>query len=145
MHPQARRRFGQCYKIERQRLGLTQAEVLSRLAMRRDRVLEGSAISKIEAGLRVKLDYPLVLDLARVLDCGEVRARALLVAAGFSPLPVKTWDECLALGYLATTLTPSSLQRFAAQASHLAHEDSATPLPLHPAQHLPEQPDYQAS
>ena len=122
MDARARRRFGRYYKRQRERMGLTQAAVLNRLAACRGTVLEGSALSKIEAGHRVTLDYPLAADLVSVLGCDVVRARALLVAAGFMPIPARGWDECLALAYLATTLSPEALQQYSAQARRLLAE-----------------------
>ena len=44
--------------------------------------------------------------LVKALGTDPIRERALLVAAGLSPIAVKSWDDSLAVGYLITVATP---------------------------------------
>jgi predicted exporter len=66
----------------------------------------GSWVSKVEAGSVRKLDRPLVLALVKALGTDPMRERALLVAAGLSPIAVTSWDDSLAVGYLVTIAAP---------------------------------------
>ena len=66
----------------------------------------GSWVSKVEAGSVRKLDRPLVVALVKALGTDPIRERALLVAAGLSPIAAKSWDDSLAVGYLVTVAAP---------------------------------------
>jgi transcriptional regulator with XRE-family HTH domain len=101
-----RRRFGRAFKEERQRLGLSQEAIVDAFYARTGQNYHGSWVSKVEAGSVRKLDRPLVVALVKALGTDPIRERALLVAAGLSPIAVKSWDDSLAVGYLVTVAAP---------------------------------------
>src|SRR5919199_256271 len=47
-----------------------------------------------------------VVALVKALGTDPMRERALLVAAGLSPIAVTSWDDSLAVGYLVTIAAP---------------------------------------
>src|SRR5436309_10047138 len=100
-----RQRFGRAFKEERQHLGLSQEAMVDAFYARTGQNYHGSWISKVEARSVRKLDRPLVAALAalvKALGTDPLRERALLVAAGLSPIAAKSWDDSLAVGYLVT-------------------------------------------
>jgi transcriptional regulator with XRE-family HTH domain len=101
-----RRRFGRAFKEERQRLGLSQEAIVDAFYARTGQNYHGSWVSKVEAGSVRKLDRPLVVALVKALGTDPIRERALLVAAGLSPIAAKSWDDSLAVGYLVTVAAP---------------------------------------
>jgi transcriptional regulator with XRE-family HTH domain len=115
MQYEARKRFGQEFKKRRERLGLTQAEVLDFVSDRLETILEGNWVSKVESGRVVKLNRRTVETLIEALGDDPLRSRALVAAAGLSPIPVTDWDTSLTLGYLAEVAEPY-LEQFAALA-----------------------------
>jgi len=106
MQAATRRSFGISFRGERERLGLTQADVLAAMARIRIDSFEGNFISKIEAGKVVKVDRELVELLIEALDTSPIRQAALMAAAGLAPTPAPNWDTSLAQGYLATVMEP---------------------------------------
>ena len=101
-----RQRFGRAFKEERQHLGLSQEAMVDAFYARTGQNYHGSWKSKVEARSVRKLDRPLVAALVKALGTDPLRERALLVAAGLSPIAAKSWDDSLAVGYLVIVAAP---------------------------------------
>ena len=97
--------FGRCFREQRLQRRLTQEEVLERLIALEPCELSPSRhenrlpswLSRVESGEVPRLDPATIRDLAGALGCDEVDQNALLLAAGFWPLPVHgpiDWATC---------------------------------------------------
>lgn len=124
----ARQVFGQLFRLESERRGLTQAAVVERLdalesspdagANTRRRALpwfgkDASWVSRVESGDVAKLDRRAVVALCRALDCGRRDRAALLLAAGLSPYPIpacESWEELQRWYRRAAELLPDAGQ-----------------------------------
>lgn len=91
--------FGRYYKVGRERLGLTQAQVVERLALRDSSYADRdvSWVSRVESGTVPRLSREAIDDLTVALGCGRRERVAFLIAAGFWPVPgpIPTgWGAC---------------------------------------------------
>ncbi len=124
----ARQVFGQLFKLERERRGLTQAAVVERLDALADATESGRGgrrravaapwagrsacwVSRVESGDVAKLDRGIVVALCRALGCDRQGRVALLLAAGLSPYPIPvcvSWEELLRWYGRAAELLPEA-------------------------------------
>ena len=91
--------FGCCYKAQRLRRGMTQAQVVEHLALCSLVYAERNTcwVSRVESGLVPRLSRATVDDLAVALGCDRRDRAAFLIAAGFWPLAEMiptSWAEC---------------------------------------------------